>query len=686
MLIENIINSIQVAPNFKDKEITLQRVGHLKKEFSKVNKKYQKASEDRLTVSHLLTEVNEELEESLSNEKRFIASVSHELRTPLTAILGYAELLDDTALNNKQKRYLDSMTQSSNHLLSLVSDLLDVAKIGDNRIELSPREIDLDDVLTDCASLIRSRIKKDVDFVVDIPMFEYKIIGDDKRIKQIFINLLSNAAKFTTKGSIRFYLKDLEALDNNKMKIVINVDDTGNGIPKEVEDTLFDPFQSTDKTQGTGLGLYISQEISRMMDGEITVESEQNIGSSFQVTLILERSTAKEIGKALKGANVMMFSESNAFVEKLTKELIDLRVNFQNHDVIKGDISSSLVQMVASGRFYDIAIFDIDVFKNQTSNIAGTLKTINSHIKLIALVGEDNDKNLSDFDLVINKPVSYQRFIKHTEEVYAQELFDNNEATDYSSLDILIVEDVELNREYEKEMLDNFFSITCDTAENGAIAVEKAKKKSYDAILMDMRMPVMNGLEATRKIREFDTKTPIICMSANVYKEDKLAAEESGMNDFIEKPLERSDIESKLLKVLRHEFTEENRITVKEEVEKIETVPLDSGKDMKILALTHLKHNFNDAVAQKLFAKATLSLDKYVKQVEQSMEQKDKNALVEDFHALKGVLSNIGVKTLANLAGELQKTSEKGDLIAISKSKDRLLEPIQKLLNERAEV
>ena len=686
MLIENIINSIQGVPNFKDKEITLQRVGHLKKEFSKVNKKYQKASEDRLTVSHLLTEVNEELEESLSNEKRFIASVSHELRTPLTAILGYAELLDDTALNNKQKRYLDSMTQSSNHLLSLVSDLLDVAKIGDNRIELSPREIDLDDVLTDCASLIRSRIKKDVDFVVDIPMLEYKILGDDKRIKQIFINLLSNAAKFTTKGSIRFYLKDLEELDNNKMKILINVDDTGNGIPKEVEDTLFDPFQSTDKTQGTGLGLYISQEISRMMDGEITVESEQNIGSSFQVSLILERSTAKEIGKALKGANVMMFSESNAFVEKLTKEFIDLRVNFQNHDVIKGDISSSLVQMVASGRFYDIAIFDIDVFKNQTNNIAGTLKTINSHIKLIALVGEDNDKNLSDFDLVINKPVSYQRFIKHTEEVYAQELFDNNEATDYSSLDILIVEDVELNREYEKEMLDNFFSITCDTAENGAIAVEKAKKKSYDAILMDMRMPVMNGLEATRKIREFDTKTPIICMSANVYKEDKLAAEESGMNDFIEKPLERSDIESKLLKVLRHEFTEENRITVKEEVEKIETAPLDSGKDMKILALTHLKHNFNDAVAQKLFAKATLSLDKYVKQVEQSMEQKDKNALVEDFHALKGVLSNIGVKTLANLAGELQKTSEKGDLIAISKSKDKLLEPIQKLLNERAEV
>ena len=686
MLIENIVKSIEAVPNFADKEITLQRINLLKKEFTKVNKKYQKASLDRLTISHLLSEINDELEDSLSNEKRFIASVSHELRTPLTAILGYAELLDDTALNNKQKRYLDSMRQSSDHLLSLVSDLLDVAKIGDNRIELSPREMDLDDILTDCATLIRSRIQKDVDFIVDIPMLEYKVLGDDKRIKQIFINLLSNAAKFTNKGAIRFYLKGLEELDDNKIQLRINVDDTGNGIPKEVEKTLFDPFQSTDKTQGTGLGLYISQEISRMMDGEISVESEQGVGSSFQVTLILERSSSKEIGKALKDANVMMFSGGSTFVEKLTKEFVNLRVNFQNHDVIKGDISSSLIQMVASGRFYDIAIFDIDVFKNQTANIAGTLKTINSHIKLIALVGEDNDKNLSEFDLVINKPVSYQRFIKHTEEVYAQELFDDNQLKDYSSLDILIVEDVELNREYEKEMLDNFFSITCDTAENGAIAVEKAKKKSYDAILMDMRMPVMNGLEATRKIREFDTSTPIICMSANVYKEDKLAAEESGMNDFIEKPLERSDIESKLLKVLRHEFREESETNIQKEVEEVKTVSLESGKEMKMLALKHLKHNFNDIVAQKLFSKATVSLERYVNQIEQSMREKDKEALVEDFHALKGVLSNIGVKELANLAGELQKTSEKGDLIAISKTKDKLLNPVKRLLTEKAEV
>jgi len=679
MLVENIIKAIEVAPDFKDKDITLQRIRSFESKFHKLNRKYKEANDNRLTVAHLLTEVNAELEDSLSNEKRFIASVSHELRTPLTAILGYGELLDDTALNNKQKRYLDSMIQSSNHLLSLVSDLLDVAKIGDNKIEISPREIELDDVLNDCANLIRSRISKDVDFSIDIPLLEYTINADDKRIKQIFINLLSNAAKFTKKGSIRFYVKNIEELEDNKVKIVVNVDDTGNGIPDEVAETLFDPFQSTDKTQGTGLGLYISQKISNLMNGEITVESKKGVGSKFQVTLILERANKKEIGKTLKSTNIMMFSNRDIFIENVSKEFINLGVNFQNHDVINGDITASLVQMVASGRFYDMAIFDVDIFKNHTIDIAGTLKAINPDIKLVALVEEDNDKNFSDFDKMINKPIPYQRFIKQIEEVYSKEFFDSNKEIDYSKLNILIVEDVDLNREYEKEMLNNFFSIDCDTAENGLIAVEKVRNNSYDAVLMDMRMPVMNGLEATRKIREFDKKLPILCMSANVYKEDKLAAEESGMNDFIEKPLEREDIEKKLLKLLNNEFNiEQKKEVVEETTPKLLEI---NASAMKEIALNHLKNNFNDVVANKLYKKALSSIKTYFDRINSNVKEKDVKKLVEDFHALKGVLSNIGLKELAKSAGDLQKVAEKGDFMSIIEGKDKLMEHISELLN-----
>jgi len=692
--IKKIINSMEESNH---KKLLNKKLNILEKDINRTQTKYLKANEDKLTLSHLLAKVNRELEESLNNEKRFIASVSHELRTPLTAILGYSELLDDTALNNKQKRYLTNIVQSSDHLLALISDLLDVAKLEDNRIELSPKEFDLDDILNECASLIKSKVANGVEFYTDIPLLDYPVISDGKRVKQIFINLLSNASKFTKRGSIRFYIKEIEELDNNRVKLVINVDDTGDGIPKEVADTLFEPFQSTDKTQGTGLGLYISQQLARLMDGEIIVESKMGIGSSFSVTIIVEKSSKKEVGKDLNGANIMMFADRNEFIDKISKEFMGLNVNFQTYSIINSDITTSLVQMIVSGRFYEMAIFDIDVFQNYTNYIAGTLKAIHPDIKIVALVSEDSDKHLGEFDEVIHKPIPYQRFIKQMESIYSKEFFGEKREVDYSKLDILIVEDVDLNREYEKEMLNNFFSISCDTAVNGQDAVDKVKTNHYDAILMDMRMPVMDGLEATREIRKFNRDIPIICMSANVYKEDKLSAQESGMDDFIEKPLEKKDIEHKLLKLINNEFVSHREVvpevtpTIEErgEIDELIVVqeeesfePQISGLEMKSAVISHLESNFNPEIANKLFLKAMDSVVQYVSQIEENFKTKDIPALVEDFHILKGVCSNIGLHDIASRAGELQKLSENGDFLPIFEAKNRLIKELNLLIAE----
>ena len=686
MIIHSIKSLINSLPESETKKNLLKKIIIVEKNMTRTETKYIKANEDKLTLSHLLTKVNAELEESLNNEKRFIASVSHELRTPLTAILGYSELLEDTALNNKQNRYLNNIVQSSDHLLALISDLLDVAKLEDNRIELSLKEFDLDDMLNECSNLIKSKINHDVNFLVDIPLLDYPIISDDKRLKQIFINLLSNAAKFTKKGSIRFYIKQMEEIEDNRLKIVVNVDDTGDGIPEEVKDTLFDPFQSTDKTQGTGLGLYISQQLARLMDGEIVVESKQGVGSSFSVTLVVEKSSKKEIGKKLNGANIMMFAEKDEFIDKVSKEFMLHGVNFQNYSISNSDITSSLVQMVVSGRFYDIAVFDMDIFKNHTSHIAGTLKAINKDIKLIALVREDSDSHFEEFDQIIHKPLPYQRFIKEMETIYSSEFFDDSEEFDYSQLNILIVEDVEINREYEQEMLNNFFSITCDTANNGEEAVAKAKDNDYDAILMDMRMPVMDGLEATRTIRLFDTTTPIICMSANVYKEDKIAAQESGMNDFIEKPLSKKDIEDKLLKLVNHNLADPINVTPIEEsttsISSLQTY-IGNGEGLRKTAFKHLQENFNEEISNKLFNKALDSIREYIQRVDTNFANKDIQNLVEDFHIIKGVCSNIGLNDIANRAGELQKLSESGDFLSISDPKNRLLQDLKLLLNSK---
>ena len=711
MSITTIKSMIEHLPESNGQKVLLKKLNHVDKEMKRTEARYFKANEDKLTLSHLLTKVNKELEESLSNEKRFIASVSHELRTPLTAILGYSELLDDTALNNKQKRYLHNIVQSSEHLLALISDLLDVAKLEDNRIELSLKEFDLDDLLNECATVIQSKIDHEVDFNIDIPLLDYPIISDNKRLKQIFLNLLSNAAKFTKKGSIHFYVKTLEELEDNKLQVIINVDDTGDGIPSEVEETLFQPFQSTDKTQGTGLGLYISQQLAYLMNGDISVESKSGIGTSFSVKIIVERAKKKEMGKELKGANVMMFAQKDEFVSKITKECMGYAVNFQNYCLENSDMTSALVQMVVSGRFYDIAVFDMDIFKNHTAHIAGTLKAINPEIKLIALISEDNERHYTEFDKIISKPIPYQRFMKEIESIYAENLFPEQESLDYSKLDILIVEDAELNREYEKEMLNNFFSISCDTAVNGKEAVEKAKAHQYDAILMDMRMPIMDGLDATRAIRQFDTKIPIICMSANVYKEDKMAAEESGMNDFIEKPLSKADIESKLVKLLNNEF-------ISKEVEAIIPAPIErkpivtevikiapqkvksishniahtsmsteikaetaSGLAMKTIAFKHLQNNFNEEISTRLYGKALESIEEYIKRVDSNFRAKNTKELLEDFHVIKGVCANIGLSTLANNAGKLQKIAESGNFLSLMRPKIQLLQSLTLLIN-----
>ena len=680
---QNLKSLLQALPNYPQKEQLVQSVIKLQQKSIDAEKKYEKANNDKLIMSHLLAQVNEELEDALKNEKRFVASVSHELRTPLTAILGYSELMRDTQLSNKQMKYLDYIVQSSNHLLSLISDLLDVAKLEDNRIELSPRECDLDDVLHECISLIEPRVNPNVEFITDIPPFEYSVIADDKRLKQVFINLLTNAAKFTKKGSIKFYLKDIYEKNDDILHITINVDDTGSGIPEDMLKSIFDPFKSTDKTQGTGLGLYISQQLIYLMNGEITVESKVGVGSSFSVSFEVPIASKKEIGKGLDNANIIMFSERNELSLQLSKELANFGANFQLHEISnKNDFSAPIAQMVIGCQFQDIIILDQNIFGKHTNDIAGTLKSIKPNIKLVALVNENSDLSFSEFELVLNYPISSYRVIKSLENIYSQEFFEETETIDYSNLNVLVVEDVDINREYEKEMLDNFFSISCDTAANGKEAVEMAKNNKYDIILMDVRMPVMDGLEATRRIREFDKETPIICMSANVYKEDKLEAEEAGMNDFIEKPLEKKDIQEKLNKYIHKMKASESAISASSNTQESATDTEDNS-NLKEQAYNHLIGNFDEAIAQRLLNKGIESIHTYMTNIDKDFEEKDTKMLMEDFHALKGVLSNLGLKSLSRKASELEELSKSGNLMEVDKLKNELFNKLKNLFEDK---
>ena len=643
-----------------------QEIKKLKQELAIAKKKYEKNNDEKLILASLLSNINSELEDSLRNEKRFIASVSHELRTPMTSILGYGELMADTPLSSKQKRYLRSITQSSHYLLSLVNDLLDVAKFADKRVELNPKIVDLYDIVSESTNLIRSKVSEGVKLEVTVPTLDHKIKVDDKRLKQILINLLSNAAKFTKEGTILCSVESIHEEKEKQLEVIIHVKDTGFGITKKNAQKLFLPFSSTDKTQGTGLGLFISQELAHLMDGEITYTPVEEGGSLFTARVMVEKSIKKEMGKGLVGIRVLMCSPQDAFVDSLAMELQSIGMTtFSHYDIKKNGIEDILLNLLPNAKNYDMVIFDVDTCKEDTPYIAKMFLLINPNIKVFAWMNDDTIVNVNVFDLVISKPIAYQQFISEIENFYLKNSETQVSKVDYSQLKILIVEDVDINRIYEAEMLNNFFGIKCDTASNGKIALEMAKKNHYDAIFMDMRMPVMNGQESTRKIREFDTVTPIICMSANVYKEDKLEAQEAGMNAFIEKPLERIDIENQLLKLINHKFIRKNEKLMSR---------------LTTTALMHLKNNFDEETALNLFEIAMVSISDSLNSIEKHGEIHNHNSLIDDFHCLKGVLLNLGLPELADQASTLQLSAKNKTLDNHSMLRENLTTTLTQLL------
>ena len=505
-----------------------EKIEKLEKYIELLEEKNSKLQRDKLTLYHLLHSVNKELDEVLVDKQTFIAMMSHELRSPLNPLLGNCALLDKTDLTEQQKKYLSQLNESAEFLKALISDLLDVSKIKKHKVKLNIQELNLDKLLLYCSELVESKIEKDVEFVVDIKTLPYYVLADKKHLQQIFGNILTNAAKFTKKGKILFSLTEINEIDN-KLEVIVDIEDTGRGIPEEIKETIFEPFSSTDLEQGTGLGLYISHELATLMGGDIIVKSEEGKGSKFRIIFYCEKSVEKS---------------KELMVDKLTLD----------------------------------------------------------------------DKR------------------------------------DYSHLKVLIVEDIELNRAFQKELFKVFFSVEVDTAENGRIAVEKVKSNEYDIVFMDIRMPILNGIEATREIRTFNRNIQIICMSANVYREDMDAVELAGMNDFIEKPFEHRDIGARLAQVTS---------VISKESFKVKNNLLHQ------LSMKHFQDHFDEDTCFRLINIAAKDLKKSILSIEENLYTENIKILKDTFHGIKGIFSNLGLVVLAKQADELQRFAKEDDFYNI---------------------
>lgn len=596
--------------------------------------------------------------QSQERQNLFMASISHELRTPLTSILGYGELLADTSLDKKQQEYLSRMLHSSKYLLSLVGDFLDIVKFEKNDISLDNKEVCLHTVLTECADVIKANLHKDTILKSNIPFLEYSIIADSRRIKQVILNILSNAVKFTQKGTINFYVKEFVDMDD-RVKVIVNIEDSGVGMSKEMQKALFNPFVTTDSTQGFGLGLFISKEIIKLMDGDISISSKENEGSIFSVSFIVKKGNQKELSKKLYGKKILMICDDDKLKENMNDLIRTFNTKFEYQSPHR-DVSDTLNDIFKNARSYDIILFDMNDIKYDVTNMISTLRVIHPTIYCLALLNSNKVINVTSFDSIIKTPISARDLIFQIEEFCVNTTNKNSSVINFSDLRVLVVEDVEMNRNYIKEMLSISFAISCDTAKDGQDGVEKAKAKKYDIIFMDIRMPVMNGYEATKQIREFDKDILIICMSADVYERDIKAAKESGMDAFIEKPLDKDELKQCFLNYMNGgvKNIDYKLSRIKKNKEILENSSLEKEQqnieDMRLTAEDRLGKVFDKDIVKGLLGKAIESIDLYIEEIKLHTKQKNSQALANNFHALKGVLVNLGLNDEANMASTIQ--------------------------------
>ena len=523
---------------------------------------------------------NKQLAEALhaaqmaSNSKTmFLSNMSHDIRTPMNAVLGFTTLLARDAENpDKVREYTKKIMASGQHLLSLINDILDVSKIESGKVVLNVEKFTLNDLVSSVDAIIRPMAEaREQKFFVEVTGIKHEcLMGDETRINQILINLLSNAVKYTpTGGKIWLRIIGLKQRSGQYEHIRIEVQDNGYGMTQEYLKTIFDAFtraenSTTNKVQGTGLGMAITKNIIELMGGTIEVTSEVNQGSLFRVDLefrIPEGQTDKRFW-AEKGISHILVADADA-------EVCDNIRMLMEEVEVKADVAHSLEETLSLLRTcesvqekYHVILLggnvsDIDIFQMVTR-----IREEAGDTPPILLMAEHDEADIENVLQIKNtdvlmKPFFASAFKEKIMEMQAELTQpEETEESDNNSLEgmhFLAAEDNEINAEILREIL-LLEKAGCDIVENGQLAVERfedSQEGEFDAILMDVQMPVMNGYDATRAIRALERedarKIPIIAMTANAFAEDEREALNAGMDVHLAKPV---DIEL-LKKVIR---------------------------------------------------------------------------------------------------------------------------------------
>lgn len=543
------------------------------------NKIRREREKEREIHNHQLAEALQAAQIASNSKTTFLSNMSHDIRTPMNAVLGFTTLLAKDADNaEKVREYTKKITASGQHLLSLINDILDVSKIESGKVVLTIEEFTLNDLVSSVDAIIRPMSKaREQKFHVEVTGIQHEyLLGDETRINQILINLLSNAVKYTPEGgNIWFRIIGLKQRSSQYEHIRIEVEDDGYGMTPEYLKTIFDAFtraenSTTNKVQGTGLGMAITKNIVELMGGTIDVSSEVNHGSIFKVELECRIPEGHSIKKFWQERGISQIlavdavKESCKNIQTLLKETgvqADMASCFEEAMRLIKDHNDEKYQMI----LLDWDMMDMDGIQN-IKKIRETLPN-SVPILLLSVHGSEGLEEVLKLENtgILMKPffvsACTEKLLEMQTKSEREHISEDNTEENLEGLHFLAAEDNMINAEILKEIL-SMEGADCEVVENGQLAVERftsATEDEFDAILMDVQMPVMNGYEATRAIRALDRKDaeeiPIIAMTANAFAEDQKAALDAGMNVHLPKPI---DVEL-LKKVIRECVQERNK-------------------------------------------------------------------------------------------------------------------------------
>ena len=546
--------------------------------------KAKKAARQSYELNQKLKESHHELETALmhaesanSAKTTFLNNMSHDIRTPMNAIIGFTSLAASHVDNKeKVKEYLSKISTSSEHLLSLINDILDMSRIESGKIQLDETEVNLSDVLHDIKTIVSGQFyAKQLELYMDaIDITDEDVYCDKTRLNQVLMNLLSNAIKFTPAGgTVSLRVRQLAGQVSGCGQYEFRVKDNGIGMSPEFAQKIFEPFErertsTVSKIQGTGLGMAISKNIVDMMGGTIEVQTAPGKGSEFIVRVPLriqaEHRKAEKI-PALEGLKALVVDDDFNTCDSVTKMLVT--VGMRADWTLSGkEAVLRARQSIEMGDTYKAYIIDWRLPDMNGIEVTRQIRSLNDDTPIIILTAYDwsdieAEAKAAGVTAFCPKPMFLSDLRDSLMTAIGQKPEEQQgvlpkEPTDFAGKHILLAEDNELNREIAVEIL-NAYGFEVDTAENGAIAVEKVRTAApgqYDLVLMDVQMPIMDGYTATRRIRELETPAladiPILAMTANAFDEDRRNALECGMNGFLSKPIVIADLVQEMRKVL----------------------------------------------------------------------------------------------------------------------------------------